>query len=1096
MRKQIWRGFFTAFSTGLAIAGVLNFGSHSAAAQSVSTRPAEAMSFDAVPFGQVMTWEPDGKDFGVFWEDAREVFRVVVTFADGAAVPEAGVMRLEYWQSEWPLRRIPRDEPSGAGSSGWLEVGDWFNGKWQAADTVTAVEGSTATITFKPLNEKEFKRLKDFPATYRTTLKLRIVGAQSLPKVERFQAFTDSALRPLEFEVEWGGTAGESQDWSGRLDVFNGHADRVEPLADGEGVTITSGAAWTSQVQGKTAGIRARIWYAEPRSYNSFDQTVVTVRAAQETFSFAAVDLAKAGRILIPDYGVLVRKAGDTTLYARAEREWQGQRTRKPDLYSRVFDLPEQTFTQAWNDTPAKTPHYIPISFEGSRQHFRLDESGDVVINKHWIESIPGKDTPNCRWNGHELAFRFGLPESLPVDRHLLDGYLPIMISTWEAAGVRYRQTVLAVPLTGVPPAGARVWADDTLVLMARIEMESLAGARAEARLDLGTAQQADETLALGQDGFITTADEAKSLRMRATSPDRMGGFELAEQEGCVAYRARLAGDAPNRTLDVIIPYVTLQQPRDWAVLRGLDFDEQLSAVGGYWQRRISAGCQVDTPEPMIDDFHRADVAHLLINTEREVGVSDRYMPKVGTFHYGVFANESCMMLQDLEVRGYSRLVERALDTWLHYQGSVALPGDFSTADGIFYGAGGYEAGEYNQHHGWALWMMGEHYWFTRDRAWLERAAPKIIKACDWVTQQRRRTIEAAGHTPIRAIERGLLPPGRLEDIGDWRCWLTTNIYSWRGCANAGRALMAIGHPEGRRLVEEAEAYRRDLLAAYTEAMRRSPVVALRDGSWIPKIPSDVHRRGRSFGWITETLEGSIHLISAEVIPPHDRLAAWIIKDFEDNLYLSEQYGYELKGPAFERFWFSLGGTSMQANLLHNPVPYLLRDEPKHFLRAYFNAFAVSYFADTRMMTEHALPNIGDWRGDHFKSSDESNSTYWLRCMFVQERGEELLLGYAIPRYWLADGQQIGIRDTHTHFGPMSLQMTSAASRGVIEMVVTPPTRNPPKIIRARFRHPDGLRMTGCEVNGRPYERFDAMREVVELEAVGEVVRIVAEYRH
>ena len=119
----------------------------------------------------------------------------------------------------------------------------------------------------------------------------------------------------------------------------------------------------------------------------------------------------------------------------------------------------------------------------------------------------------------------------------------------------------------------------------------------------------------------------------------------------------------------------------------------------------------------------------------------------------------------------------------------------------------------------------------------------------------------------------------------------------------------------------------------------------------------------------------------------------------------------------------------MQANLLCNPIPYLLRDEPKHFLRAYFNAFATSYFPDTRMMTEHALPNIGDHRGDHYKSSDEANSTFWLRMMFVQERGDELWLGAAIPRYWLADGKTCGIEDAGTYFGPMSVRYKSEISR-------------------------------------------------------------------
>jgi len=289
--------------------------------------------------------------------------------------------------------------------------------------------------------------------------------------------------------------------------------------------------------------------------------------------------------------------------------------------------------------------------------------------------------------------------------------------------------------------------------------------------------------------------------------------------------------------------------------------------------------------------------------------------------------------------------------------------------------------------------------------------------------------------------------------------------------------------------------------------------VPLRDGSWIPHVPSDVHRRGRSFGWITETLEGAIHLIRCGAIDPHDRLATWILKDFEDNLYISEQFGYDMKGATFDRFWFSHGGISMQANLLCSPLPYLLRDEPKHYLRAYFNAFAVSYFPDTRMMTEHALPNIGDWRGDHYKSSDEANSTFWLRLMFVQERGDELWLGSAIPRYWLADGQIVAIENASTYFGPMSMQLTSHAARGTIEMLITPPLRNPPKVIRARFRHPDGRRMTRVTIheqgaksgygNSRlssafnpdgSYKRFNPDTEWVDLDPVKGTTRVTAHY--
>src|SRR4030042_5321203 len=73
---------------------------------------------DVAPFGEVKSWGADGKDYGVFWEDARDIFRVGVRFADSAPAAKANGGRLEYWQSSWAHQGIPRDNPAGGGSAG------------------------------------------------------------------------------------------------------------------------------------------------------------------------------------------------------------------------------------------------------------------------------------------------------------------------------------------------------------------------------------------------------------------------------------------------------------------------------------------------------------------------------------------------------------------------------------------------------------------------------------------------------------------------------------------------------------------------------------------------------------------------------------------------------------------------------------------------------------------------------------------------------------------------------------------------------------------------------------------------------------------
>jgi hypothetical protein len=262
----------------------------------------------------------------------------------------------------------------------------------------------------------------------------------------------------------------------------------------------------------------------------------------------------------------------------------------------------------------------------------------------------------------------------------------------------------------------------------------------------------------------------------------------------------------------------------------------------------------------------------------------------------------------------------------------------------------------------------------------------------------------------------------------------------------------------------EADAYLAAIRRAWEEASRLAPVVRLRDGRSVRKFPSHPYLRGRAFGWICETLEGAIHLLITRVLDTKSDAGRDIMEDYEDNLFLSNQYGYTVADS--ERQWFGLGGMSMQSCLLLDSEPYLYRDDVKSALRAIFNAIAVGYFPDVRMITEHVLPDYGSWRGDHYKSSDEANAAGWLRYLFVREDGDELLVGQAIPRDWLAPGKECGVERAATHFGPVSVRYKAAADS--VTTTIEGAKRNPPKRIRLRFRLPEGTHADKVTVNGKP----------------------------
>ena len=253
--------------------------------------------------------------------------------------------------------------------------------------------------------------------------------------------------------------------------------------------------------------------------------------------------------------------------------------------------------------------------------------------------------------------------------------------------------------------------------------------------------------------------------------------------------------------------------------------------------------------------------------------------------------------------------------------------------------SGGYEeeGSGYNQNHGWVLWGMAEHYWFTGDNAWLDRVAPNLIKGCDWIINQRARTKtdECVGIRAIETRPAAAGDAGRHRATGGAGCPTTSSATG--ACNAVGEVLAERGQPGGAAGFSKKPAdYKKDILAAFTRG--DGPIAGRRAARrhLCPEHPSEVHRRGRSLGWITETLEGSIHLIRCGVVEPEVAARRVDNEDYEDNRYISDQFGYPM--PFFERDWFSIGGFSQQPSLLCSPTPYLMRDDIKHYLRAYFNA--------------------------------------------------------------------------------------------------------------------------------------------------------------
>ena len=1065
-------GFVEAMA--LALLWLISLNSAAATRQSDSQRSSGGEgAFDAAPFGTLVS-RPGANEYVLRWAEPRKIRRVLVEFGSGSAVPAPDKIRLQYWHRTWDGRPDPVLEEAGAGVVGWHSIDDWTNGEWKEADTVLQANGRTWTFTFNPTGNREFKDLGNASVRYRKTLKVRLVSRAELPPIAAFRVMTDAVYRPLSVRILFGLPAeSKIQPVADRLrlEVFNGllvNAESAGAMRSAQGEKLR----WS--LPAKAEGeIRAQLLMAADPTGAPYDRTIVTVRSAYRSFSFAADEAARGERILVDDLGVLVVRGDDATTLDnyRASRAESLQKT----VYERVFTETEQTLSGAWSDMPLKHPLYFVHGLPGNRNSMRQDPDGSIRIaaGGRWFRDFPSpRDASRKLWEpkDHQLSFGFPGPPQEGM-RELEEGYLPLLTTRWLKGAVYYEQKTI---LDKLDSDLNTVRLDDPTILLMKVRVVNTSNSEAQtANLFLEARVAPPEKLYA--EGKRILADFQGQPRLRYLLDTGGRGILNNEPRG-VSWSLPLQ-PAESHTLYFWIPSITLTAEDEIQRLQSHDLDPDSRRILRYWRDLTARGTQITTPEPWLNDFYKAHVRHLLINCFKEFD-SDLLHAHVGTFTYGVYPNESVMMISDLDRRGYHDEARRNLNAFLRYQGTTSFLGNYQSKDGLFYGAGGHETGNYNKSHGYVMWAMAEHWRMTQDREWMREAAPKLIRACEWVIRERRAT-QVTLSDGSRPIEYGSLPAGSLEDVTDFWHWLATNSATVWGFESLANALAEYGHPEGPRLQKEARAYREDVMRGLNEARVLSPVVRLRNGTYVPKYPSHVHQRGRSHGWLRETLEGALFLLFYRLIPPDSPEARWILNDYEDNLYISERYGYSI--PAFDRFWFSRGGFSMQANLLDSPPPYLYRDEIKHYLRAFFNAFASAFYPDIRMCNEHSLPELGYPRGDHFKTSDEAQSTYWLRLMFVSEEGEDLYLGQAIPRYWLKHGQRVAIERAPSHFGPLSLRIDSEVDQGRMRAVLSPPERKSPRRIYLRFRHPEQWPIAQVTLNGRDHTDFDKEKEWVRL---------------
>jgi hypothetical protein len=189
--------------------------------------------------------------------------------------------------------------------------------------------------------------------------------------------------------------------------------------------------------------------------------------------------------------------------------------------------------------------------------------------------------------------------------------------------------------------------------------------------------------------------------------------------------------------------------------------------------------------------------------------------------------------------------------------------------------------------------------------------------------------------------------------------------------------------------------------------------------------------------------------------------------------------------------WFKNGAYGIQCGYEPHTDLYLESDDVPLFLRAMYNQYAVDMMpAQGYIFAEH--PFSGLYSFD--KTFEEAAFLERVRMMLVMEEGQSLWLARATPRAWLNQGQKIGVTSAPTFFGTLAYEIVSDVGNGKITATVQIPSRDAPKSVFLRFRHPKASPIKSVEVNGKPSTDFDKDKEYIRLQGLTGTVAVQANY--
>jgi hypothetical protein len=1104
---------------------------------SAAARQDPEASVDIARFARVVTWDPNRTDgaranrIEEFRADDLFLESNVPRQPDGTyRVPlstnKLGCIGLQ-WLNRRALKELALEFPGFLGIpvindvqvQGWFGESAW-QGNWKPLEGEMHAVGNRVVFRLSP------------KAGVVQTQKIRwIFPASEQTAVRSFSAFTRSHWQKVKLLVEAEeparGARGELAVCNGEF-LTNGSSRRQEALT---GTANCEHPDPTILKLDLKRPIHLTVRSSRPSTFKS-DPTVLQFRLPTGSFGVAVEDVLSNECVYLPDYGVFVTRDPAPITLLDYKRKIAGRQT----ILQQVRELPDQTFEQAMARTHHDAQREGPVMLSLACDNTKFVVERDGTLRFQATTNLTGD------WfaTAGEMHPRFGDGQPGALARCLDGGWLPIPIITVENKGIRYCQRTFVAPCD---EAGSNT---------VRLNRRSICVT--EFVITNTLAQPAEAALALS---FLVDSQEKKTANLAPCAggycaTGEAGPFALAVTETATPLRVLVEGS--ELTLSGTLPphasaAFAILLPAQRTELSALPNPAGLRAdTESYWNAVLAPAMQVETPDPLLNNVIRSSQVRCLIAARNEAE-GTRVAPWIAAMSYGPLESEANSVIRGMDFMGHGEFVQRGLDFFIHrYNTNGFLTTGYTTFGTAWHL---WTLGEHYQLYRDTNWLRSVAPEIERVAEWIVRQTEKTKRTAagdsrppeyglmppgvlaDWNSFAYHYAMNAYYYAALREAgaalsdlspsrsnrRKGVLPksPAGSKVGRALRCaplevvqMLAFRAFpAARGAQRSARPTHeTVGqHARNEALIESPAAHtsrlalehaadlRTDILRAYRWTQAQAPALPLRNGTWIPHYPSQVHSPGKladffpgqdaGRSWCYDVEIGAHQLVPTCVFDPRDREVERMLDHMEDVQFLADGW-FDYPAATNEKDWFNLGGFSkVQPYYTRNCEVYALRDDVKPFVRSYFNTIAAMLNPEVLTFWEH-FHHSGAWDKTH----ETGYFLHQTRTMLLTERGDQLWLAPFVTSNWLKDGQRLSVSNAPTRFGPVSYEIQSHLADGGIRATIYPPARQTPTGIVLRLRDPEGSPIRSVRLNGRPHSDYDRTAGLVRLKPAGGVLRL------